>query len=227
MVIRDDIQFSPATEEKSPQVRVGEAESKAQEPSGRRVGTVQRQMLGLARGRAPIARRIFCRYGLKVLVWDMNELAIIFEIASRLPTEGADKVAKDLWKRGARDRRRRLWGMQRAKPSSRFRTPYQQFYRASRWFYRMKREGKLPTPYDLLAQFLPEPKPRTHRSGKRTPGGTARREQERAEAKARHHAERVARWERERLERLQRRVHKPVLPELDATPLLTVGGVGQ
>ncbi len=95
----------------------------------------------------PMARRIVNRNGVKLLEWDEQQLCYIAEIAERLPKEGAAKVAKDLWKRGIKDRHGRLWGRQKAKPFSRYRTPYQQFHRAVRWFHRMKRKGLLPSPF--------------------------------------------------------------------------------
>ena len=197
---------------------------------------------GLAYGGVPTGRRIVERNGVKHLEWDHEQLGYIAEIACRLPREGAAKVAADFWKRRIKDRRGRLWGKQvpSSKPLSpgqqalhvlrcllgrRNRTlskdPYQLFYRAARWFHRMKWKGLLPAQYcDLAAsmpdpkglRYGPEPKPR-----KWTPGGTARREQQRAEAKAKHRAERLARWEKEKVARVQSRVHKSKLqPRLGA-----------
>lgn len=57
--------------------------------------------------------------------------------------------------------------------------------------------------------FCEEPRPR-----KWTSGGTARREQERADAKAQRRAQRLARWEAEKAARVQSRVHKPALVRL-------------
>lgn len=180
---------------------------------------------GLAYGGVPTGRRIVRRNGVKVLEWDYKQLGYIAEIAYRLPREGAAKVAADFWKRRIKDQRGRLWGKQVPKTAvpgqqtvrllrcllgKRNRTvgPYQQFYRAARWFHRMKWKGLLPPPYDSLAEslsepkgFQDEPKPR-----KRTPGGTARREQE-----AQHRTERLTRWEREKVARVQSRVHKSKL----------------
>jgi len=116
-------------------------------------------------------------------------------------------------KRGIKDRRGKPWGKQTPKPFSRYRTPYQQFYRAARWFHRMKRKGLLPVPYGELALtmqepkgFREEPKPR-----KWTLGGTARREQERAASKVQHRAERLTRWQKEKEARIRSRVHKPMM----------------
>ena len=51
----------------------------------------------------------------------------------------------------------------------------------------------------------------TWHAKKWTRGGTARREQERAESKARRRADRLARWQKEKEARIQSRVHKPKL----------------
>ncbi|MGA2621966.1 MAG: recombinase family protein [Thermoguttaceae bacterium] len=58
----------------------------------------QRKEQGLAYGGAPTAKKIVERGGVKHLEWDFDELAIIAEIARRLPKEGAAAVAKDLWR---------------------------------------------------------------------------------------------------------------------------------
>ncbi|MGA2621965.1 MAG: hypothetical protein ABSF26_30550 [Thermoguttaceae bacterium] len=77
----------------------------------------------------------------------------------------------------------------------------------------MKCKGLLPPPYDDLGQSIEEPKGFEEEPKSRgwTPGGTARRERERAEAKARHHAERRERWRKEEEARMAARVHKPML----------------
>ena len=104
----------------------------------------------------------------------------------------------------------------RPRPAS----PYQQFYRAARWFWRMKRKGELPPPYGPQAEpvevptgFGEEPKPKSWK-----PGGTARRARERAKSKAEHRAERLARYRAERLSRIQSRMHKPLLTKLGILP---------
>ncbi len=134
-----------------------------------------RQENGLAYGGVPTGRRIVQRNGVKVLEWDHEQLGYIAEIAYRLPREGAAQVAADFWKRRIKDRRGRLWGKQVPKTLSpgqqalrvlrllvggRDRTvgPYQQFYRAARWFHRMKWKGLLPAPYCDLAASMPDPK---------------------------------------------------------------------
>ena len=100
--------------------------------------------------------------------------------------------------------------------------PYQQFHRAVRWFHRMKRKGLLPIPYGELALTMQEPKGfREEPKPKRwTPGGTAKREEERADAKAQHCAERLARWREEKATRVQSRVHKPMLAKLGIAPVV-------
>jgi hypothetical protein len=192
----------------------------------------RRKENGLAYGGVPTARRIVQRNGVKALEWDWEQLQYIAEIAYRLPREGPAKVAEDFWNRRIKDRRGRLWGKQvpkRASPVQEVNrvlrcllgrrnhtvSPYQQFYRAARWFWRMKWKGVLPPPYGSLAEamdepkgFQEEPKPR-----KWTPGGTARRERERADTKARHRTERLTRWEKEKAARVQSRVHKPMPDE--------------
>jgi hypothetical protein len=52
-----------------------------------------------------------------------------------------------------------------------------------------------------------------------TRGGTARRQKERAEAKARHRAARRARWRAEKVTRVQSRIHKPAVGKLVAAPV--------
>ena len=94
----------------------------------------------------------------KYLEWDRRQLRHIAEIARRVPLEGVAAVAKDFWRRGIKDRRGRPWGEPRPKPFSLFCTPYQGFYRAVRWFHRMKWKGLLLAPYDGLAASMPEPK---------------------------------------------------------------------
>jgi DNA invertase Pin-like site-specific DNA recombinase len=181
-----------------------------------------RKTAGLAYCNPPIARKIVEKDGLKLLVWDEQQLRYIAEIAERLPKEGAAKVAKDFWERGVKDLRGRPWGRQTPKAFSRYRSPYQQFYRAARWFHRAKRKGLLPFPYGALALLIPEPpgfreepKPK-----KWTPGGTARREREQAAAKAQHHAERLLRWEKQKAQRIKRRVHKPKVIGQGSAPVL-------
>lgn len=75
-------------------------------------------------------------------------------------------------------------------PFSLFCTRYQSFYRAVRWFNRMKWKGLLPARYNGLAASIPEPK--TIRTVPRPKGwargGTAPWEQGRAERKARRRA---------------------------------------
>ena len=197
-----------------------------------------RKEKGLAYGGVPTGRRIVQRNGVKVLEWDYEQLQHIAEIAYRLPREGAAKVAEDFWKRRIKDRRGRLWGKQVPRPvspgqqaqrvlrcllSKRNRTvsPYQQFYRAARWFHRMKWKGLLPPPYGDLAASMPEPKgfQEEPKPRKWTRGGTARRERERAEAKAKHRAERLARWQAEKAARVQSRVHKPMLGVAEITSM--------
>ena len=185
----------------------------------------RRKENGLAYGGVPLGRKIVLRNGVKVLEWDMEQLGYIAEIAKRLPTEGPEKVAKDFWKRRVKDRRGRLWGQQTPRPKPQtlrifemlarggppHRTPYKQFCRAALWFHRMKHAGLLPPPYGELAMSMQEPKGfrEEPKPKKWTRGGTARREQERAEAKAKRRAERLARWQQEKERRIQSRVRKP------------------
>ena len=78
-----------------------------------------------------MGRKIVERDGVKLLEWDEQQLRYIAEIAERLPKEGAAKVAQDFWKRKIKDCHGRLWGRQKPKPFSRYRTPYQPFHRAA------------------------------------------------------------------------------------------------
>ncbi len=198
-----------------------------------------RKQRGLAYCNPPMARRIVRQGSVKFLEWDEQQLRYIMEIAERLPREGAAKVAEDFWRRGIKDRRGRLWGKQARKATGQIQevncllrcflgkrnravSPYQQFYRAVRWFHRAKRKGELPTPYGELGESIQEPrgfreKPKRR---KRTRGGTARREQERADAKAKHRAERLARWQVERAARVEARVHKPKVMRQRSAPIL-------
>ena len=180
----------------------------------------QRKEGGLAYAGIPTGKKIVQRNGVKHLEWDVKQLAYIAEIAERLPKEGAEAVAKDFWRRRIKDRRGRLWGKQVLTDTqqvtqflglflgrSRYRSPYEQFYRAARWFHRMKWEGLLPEPFLTLAKTLPEPKGFGEEPKPKgwTPGGTARRERERAARRA----ERLVRWQKEKEARAQARVHKP------------------
>ena len=77
----------------------------------------------------------------------------------------------------------------------------------------MKRKGLLPIPYGELGELIEEPKGFREEPKPRewTRGGTARREQERADAKAQHREERLARWQKERAAWVESRVHKPTI----------------
>lgn len=194
----------------------------------------RRKEAGLACGRAPIGKKIVVRKGVKHLEWDMRELAIIAELATRAPAEGVPAVAEDFWRRGIKDRNGRLWGKPRPRLNAKRRevlnlltamanghaatqdTPYRTFYRKLQWFHRMKQEGLLPPPYAERAQTIPEPKGFQEQRKRRgwTPGGTARRERERAAAKAANRAKRSARWQAEKEARLQKRVRKSPLAKL-------------
>jgi DNA invertase Pin-like site-specific DNA recombinase len=199
----------------------------------------QRRAAGLAYGSAPMDKMIVERNGVKYVVWDHAQLALIAEIALRLPREGPAKVAEDFWRRGIKDRRGLPWGQQVPRYGAETQAlfcimrsflgtfhgldPYKNFRRAARWFWRQQREGLLPAPYGPLQEasarllepkgYGDPPKPR-----KWTRGGTARRQRERAEAKARHHAEQQARWKAEKAARVQTRVHKPAVARLGAAP---------
>jgi DNA invertase Pin-like site-specific DNA recombinase len=199
----------------------------------------QRKAAGLAYCAAPTGKKIVVRDGVKHFEWDHEQLGYIAEIALRLPKEGAAKVAADFWRRGIKDRRGLPWGQQVARYGTEAQAiccimrsfggtfhglePYKNFHRAARWFWRMHRQGLLPSPYGPLVEpsaLLPEPKRYglEPRPWKWTRGGTARREQERAEAKARHRAERLVRWRAEKAARVQTRVHKPAVARLGAAP---------
>ncbi len=133
-----------------------------------------RRERGLAYCNPPLGRRIVHRKGVKLLEWDMEQLAFIAEIAKRVPKEGAAKVARDFWDRGIKDRRGRPWGKQVPRPKPKalavleilvrrrrpHRTPYQQFYRAVQWFNDMKRRGILPAPYGTPEESIQKSQPK-------------------------------------------------------------------
>jgi DNA invertase Pin-like site-specific DNA recombinase len=192
-----------------------------------------RKELGLACGRVPMGKRILQQNGLKILVWDSDELDRIAEIAERLPTEGPKAVARDFRRRRIKDRRGRPWGKpvpKNCKPLQQVNiairgllgrqrpiNPYEKFQRAARWFHRMRWKGLLPEPYLTMGLMLPEPKGFREEPRPKgwTPGGTERREQERAARRA----ERRARWKEEKAARVKARVHKPkITPKLGEGP---------
>ena len=167
----------------------GEADRAIRSRRMRQVAQSRKQQ-GLAYCRPPMGKRIIERDGARLLVWDQAELRRIAEVARRLPVEGAENLARDFWRREIRDSRGRLWGKQKPKPFSRHRTPFQSFVRAHRQFWRWYWAGELPEPYAALAETMVEPKGfgKEPRPKGWTRGGTARREQERAERKIRRKA---------------------------------------
>lgn len=198
-----------------------------------------RRASGRPYGGVPMGKRIVERNGVKYLEWDMDQLAIIAEIAKRLPKEGAQAVAKDFWRRRVRDRHGNLWGKQRKRPQSRQRqilslfravargrridlheSPYEQFHKAARWFHRMKHLGELPEPYGSLAASLPDPKGfrMVPDPKKWTRGGAAKRDKERAERKAQNKAKRLAKYQAEKEARIAARIHKSVVIKEGLTP---------
>jgi DNA invertase Pin-like site-specific DNA recombinase len=146
----------------------------------------RRKTEGLAVGYPPLGKRVVQRNGQKYLEWDHRQLRHIAEIARRVPLEGVAAVAKDFWRREIKDRRGRPWGKQTPRPFSLNRTPYASFHRAIRAFWRWKWSGELPESYAALAETLAEPNGfgEAPKSKGWTRGGTARRQQERAERKA-------------------------------------------
>jgi DNA invertase Pin-like site-specific DNA recombinase len=149
--------------------------------------------------------------------WDFEQLGYIAEIAERLGKgEDIARVAEDFWNRQIKDHRGLPWGKVQPKAGKGTGATYAHFHRATRWFHRAKHAGELPPPWNEIAATIPEPKGSTVGKRKKgwTPGGTARREQERAALKAQHRAERLARWQREKEARVRSRVHKPMLVRL-------------
>ena len=199
-----------------------------------------RKANGLAYCNPPMARKIVRQGSVKLLEWDEQQLQYITEIAYRRSKgECMASIARDFWRRQIKDRRGRLWGEQVRKATGKIQevssllrcllgkrsrpvSPYKAFYRAVQWFHRAKRKGLLPTPYGDLGRFIQEPKGfrEEPKPRKWTPGGTARRKQERAEAKAKHRAERLARWQVEKAARVEARVHKPKVMRQGSTPIL-------
>ena len=90
--------------------------------------------------------------------WDMQQLAYIAEIAERLG-KGEDVllVVADFWGRGIKDHRGLPWGQVQAKPGKGTGNGFEWFWRATRWFHRMKRADKLPPPYCDLAHTIADP----------------------------------------------------------------------
>jgi putative DNA-invertase from lambdoid prophage Rac len=80
--------------------------------------------------------------------WDMQQLAYIAEIAERLGKgEDVVLVVADFWGRGIKDHRGLLWGQVQHKNGDGDENgkgnPFEHYWRATRWFHRMKHVGKL------------------------------------------------------------------------------------
>jgi DNA invertase Pin-like site-specific DNA recombinase len=114
-----------------------------------------RRQQGLACNRAGFGRR---KVG-KGSEWDMQQLAYIAEIAERLG-KGEDVllVVADFWGRGIKDHRGLPWGQVQHKAGKGSGNGFEWFWRATRWFHRMKHAGKLPPPYCDTAHTIPEPR---------------------------------------------------------------------
>ena len=113
-----------------------------------------RRQQGLACNRAGFGRR---KVG-KGSEWDFEQLAYIAEIAERLG-KGEDVllVVADFWGRGIKDHRGLPWGQVQHKEGKGTGNGFEWFWRATRWFHRMKHAGKLPPPYCDTAHTIPEP----------------------------------------------------------------------
>ena len=105
----------------------------------------RRKESGLAYCNPPMGKKIVKRGGAKVLEWDMKQLGYIAEIAERLPRKVRRRSPRTFGGGGSRtggagcgvDRLQRIpdvWALNRLMGLSY--TPYQQFYRAVRWFHR-------------------------------------------------------------------------------------------
>ena len=80
--------------------------------------------------------------------WDMQQLAYIAEIAERLGNgEDVVLVVADFWGRGIKDHRGLLWGQVQHKNGdgngNGKGNAFEWYWRATRWFHRMKHSGKL------------------------------------------------------------------------------------
>jgi DNA invertase Pin-like site-specific DNA recombinase len=90
--------------------------------------------------------------------WDLEQLAYIAEIAERLG-KGHDvkNIAADFRRRGIKDHRGLPWGLQQGKNGPPKGSPWQHFRQAARWFFRQRAAGKLPPPYNGLANLIQAP----------------------------------------------------------------------
>jgi putative DNA-invertase from lambdoid prophage Rac len=120
-----------------------------------------RRQQGLACNRAGFGTR---KVG-KRSEWDFDQLAYIAEIAERLGKgEDVVLVVADFWGRGIKDHRGLLWGQVQHKDGNGNGdgngkgSPFEHYWRATRWFHRMKHAGKLPPPYCDTARTIPEPR---------------------------------------------------------------------
>ncbi len=90
--------------------------------------------------------------------WDFEQLAYIAEIAERLGKgEDVVLVVADFWGRGIKDHRGLPWGQVQHKEGKGTGNGFEWYWRATRWFHRMKHSGKLPPPYCDTAHTIPEP----------------------------------------------------------------------
>jgi hypothetical protein len=113
-----------------------------------------RRQQGLACNRAGFGTR---KVG-KRSEWDMQQLGYIAEIAERLGKgEDVVLVVADFWGRGIKDHRGLLWGQVQHKDGKGTGNGFEWYWRATRWFHRMKHAGKLPPPYCDTAHTIPEP----------------------------------------------------------------------
>jgi DNA invertase Pin-like site-specific DNA recombinase len=147
------------------------------------------------------------------LEYDTTFLSHMIRLCRDLPVKGAAQVAKEMQSEGLKDYR----GLPFAKGSPS--NPHRHIWQWAKRFRTLAKAGELPEPYCTLADaFLPAQGtkrrpidyPRSY-----TPGGTVRREWE----KAQRRANRQARWQAEKAARIQGRVHKPLVG-LGITPTL-------
>jgi len=91
--------------------------------------------------------------------WDMEQLEIIAEVATRLGKgERVQDIHDDFRRRELKDWDGRPWGLHVSTKSKTKQSPYLHFNNRVRWFHRAKRRGQLPPPYNAIAASIPEPK---------------------------------------------------------------------
>jgi hypothetical protein len=70
------------------------------------------------------------------------------------------KIGFVFWGRGIKDHRGLPWGQVQHKDGKGTGNGFEWYWRATRWFHRMKHAGKLPPPYCDTAHAIPWPETR-------------------------------------------------------------------